>query len=96
MTNTQIIKFLDRELSKYNIKFDILQKRHRYKNKIWPGYIHILSFFELTNEQLNFISYEIEPVLDKNNWLNLVISPDTKTKKEILKEYFPIYEEINI
>lgn len=41
LNNKQIINFLTKEFGNINVRFDILQKRHKYKSNFYRGYIYI-------------------------------------------------------
>ena len=66
-----------------------------YKMKEIHNYFNILfCFLSLSNTQINYIENKIYPILEENEWENLILIPDDITKEEIIKNHFPIFEEI--
>ena len=57
-------------------------------------YIYINNFSDLSEDQIQYINDKIYPILIENSWENLMIFPENKTKEEIIKEHFPIIENI--
>jgi len=94
LSNKKLIDFLNIEFNKIGVQFDILQNKHKYKNKFYRGYIYINNWMSLTDEQNEYIDQNIYSIIEENNWSNLWMIPDNITKDEIIKKHFPIYEEI--
>jgi len=92
LSNKKLIEFLNIEFAKINVKFDILQNKHNYKDKFYRGYIYINNLLDLNDYQTQYINDYIYPILYENNWENLMIIPDNLSKEEIIKKYFPIIE----
>ena len=94
LSNKNLIDFLNKEFLNIAVKFDILQVKRKYKNRFYRGYIYINNFSDLSEDQIQYINDKIYPILIKNNWENLTIFSENKTKEEIIKEHFPIIENI--
>ena len=94
LSNKKLINFIINGFSNINVKFDILQNKHKYKNKFYRGYIFIHNISSLSNTQIDYIENKIYPILEENKWENLILIPDDMTKEGIIKNHFPIFEEI--
>lgn len=52
LSNKKLINFITNEFNNINVKFDILQNKHKYKNKFYRGYIFIHNISSLSNYKL--------------------------------------------
>ena len=93
LSNKKLIEFITNEFNKINVKFDVLQNKHKYKEKFYRGYIYINNLNDLTDYQNKYINDNIYPILIENDWENLFMLSNNLTKEEIIKEYFPILEK---
>ena len=93
LSNKKLIEFITNEFNKINVKFDVLQNKHKYKENFYRGYIYINNLNDLTDYQNKYINNNIYPILIENDWENLFMLSNNLTKEEIIKEYFPILEK---
>ena len=94
LSKQKLISKLKELFNSINLKFIVLQKRHKYKNRFYRGYIYIVNYQEMTKEQQQYVNDEIYPLMIENDYEHMFyINTNEFTLDDIMK-HFPIYEEI--
>lgn len=94
LSNQKLINKLTELFDNMNLKFIVQQKRHKYKNSFYRGYIYIINYQLLNNEQEQYINNVIYPLLIDNDYEHLFYTSSKEFTFEDIKSHFPIIEKI--
>lgn len=96
LSNPKLISKLTELFDSINLKFIVLQKRHKYKNRFYRGYIYIIDYQLMNNKQKQYVNDIIYPLMIENDYEHFFYVSSKDFTIEDVKSCFPIYEEITV
>ncbi len=96
LSNPKLINKLTELFDSINLKFVVLQKRHKYKNNFYRGYIYIINYQLMNDKQEQYVNDVIYPLMIENDYEHFFYMSSKDFTIEDVKSCFPICEEITI
>ena len=94
LSNKKLINKLTELFNNINLKFIVLQKRHKYKNKFWRGYIYIVNYQLMNDSQEQYVNDIIYPLMIENDYEHMFyMNVENDYSLNDIMKHFPIYEE---
>lgn len=94
LSNKKLVNKLTELFNNINLEFIVLQKRHKYKNKFWRGYIYIVNYQLMNELQEQYVNDIIYPLMVENDYEHMFyINFENDYSLNDIMKHFPIVEE---
>lgn len=94
LTNKKLYNKLDKLFNKIGLKYIILQDKKIENNIFYRGYIYIINWQLMSDNQLKYVNDIIYPLLIENDYEHLFYMSSKEFTIDDIKKHFPIIEYI--